>query len=602
MPKKHLVQWQPETINKCTVVGQKCLFEGGYDRRSNNFYEYFGSYVPDLQPGGGGWSLMVFSLDSLYEDYNLLQNYWTKSNAGLPLVTYQGCSLKFYQHEYTDYLVKLDRCWPMVDTPLTHANSHPQRMLLDRKTIKIPALTTKRKRKPYKRVWVKPPSQMQNKWYFQQDIASTKLLMITATACDFKNPYISPKALSNNITLLALNTNFFQNQRFQNPSITTGYTPKQNVYMYAHATGSTTQPQSRTQLIYLGNTKDNTPGKPLKELSQEQSSPQSLSDWENPFWHKYLHGEIPVYTSQYSPQTITDQQVKSITPMAEKYFQIVRYNPDRDTGDGNVVYMVPNSEGYGWQEPGLESRKIHGLPLWISLWGWVDWLKKLSEIHHIDDNWILVIHSKFFSDPLPAYVFLDETYKDGKGPYNTDPSNKDINNWYPKFLFQQHANETIATSGPNVAQPPSHNSLQAKMTYKFKFKWGGCPRQLEKVYDPSQQTKWPAPNRNIQGLQIKDPKTSPETYFYPWDVRQDFITNKGLQRVTEYQTTDETLLSLKTGCKSSPEALQTLQKNLQETSDEEEEKAPLEQQLQLLRLRQRQLKHKLLKLISPELI
>lgn len=140
------------------------------------------------------------------------------------------------------------------------------------------------------------------------------------------------------------------------------------------------------------------------------------------------------------------------------------------------------------------------------------------------------------------------------------------------------------------------------MTYKFKFKWGGCPRQLEKVYDPSQQTKWPAPIRNIQELQIKDPKTSPETYFYPWDVRQDFITNKGLQRVTEYQTTDETLLSLKTGCKSSPEALQTLQKNLQETSDEEEEKAPLEQQLQLLRLRQRQLKHKLLKLISPELI
>ncbi len=69
-------------INKCKIRGQKCLFEGGPMRLSNNFYEYFGSYVPENWQGGGGWSLMVFSLDSLYEDFNLLQNYWTKSNAG----------------------------------------------------------------------------------------------------------------------------------------------------------------------------------------------------------------------------------------------------------------------------------------------------------------------------------------------------------------------------------------------------------------------------------------------------------------------------------------------------------------------------------------
>lgn len=596
--KKHLTQWQPEKINKCFIKGQKCLFEGGHQRLSNNFYEYFGSLIPDKWQGGGGWSLMVFSLDSLYEDFTLLQNYWSKSNAGMPLVTYQGCTLKFYQSEYTDYAVKIDRCWPMVDTELTHANSHPQRMLLDRKTLKIPALTTKRRRKPYKRVFVKPPSQMQNKWYFQKDISGTKLVMITATACDLVNTYLSPKALSNNITLKALNVNFFKNQKFQNVSASTGYMPQNNIYMYGNLSRTYSQPQSRQDITYLGNTEDYQPGKPMP---QSNTTDYPKSQWGNPFFHDYIHGQLDVYTSQYSPTAITDTQVKQMTKMAEPYAITIRYNPDKDTGDGNVAYVLPNSQGIGWTEPDIESRKIHGFPFWVALWGWTDWLKKLNEIQHIDDNWILVLKSKFFSEPLPAYVFLDENFWNGQGPYETDPSRKELQHWYPKFLFQFLSNENICQSGPSVTKPPSNNSVQAKMTYKFRFKWGGCPRQLEKVYDPSQQHRWPTPNRQLPGLQIKDPKSSPETYFYPWDVRQDLITKKGLQRVTEYQEIDETLLSIPTGCKSNPETLQTLQEKDSETSDQEEEKAPLQQQLRKLRHRQHKLKHKLLRLISPTL-
>nr|UGV42269.1 MAG: ORF1 [TTV-like mini virus] len=595
--KKHLLQWQPEKINKCKIRGQKCLFEGGPMRLSNNFYEYFGSYVPENWQGGGGWSLMVFSLDSLYEDFNLLQNYWTKSNAGLPLVTYQGCKLKFYQSQNTDYVVKIDRCWPMVDTPLTHANSHPQRMLLDRKTIKIPALTTRRKRKAYKKVWVKPPTQMMNKWYFQQDIASTKLLMLTATSCDLVNTYLSPKACSNNITLIALNVNFFQNQRFQNPSATTGWQPKNDIYMYAHAGQSTTKPTRKQDLVYLGNTKDYQRGKPLPEQGVGE-----LSSWGNPFWHEYIHGEIPVYTSTKSPLSLSATfNSNDITEMTEPYAIRVRYNPDKDTGDGNVAYFAPNSEGIGWIEPGDESRKIHGLPLWVMLWGWPDWIKKLNQIHFVDDNWVLCIKSRFFDQKLTAYVFLDEDFFEGKGPYSTDPQRKELQHWYPKFLWQQQSTENICQSGPSVNRPPSNNSVQAKITYEFYFKWGGCPRQLEKVYDPSQQQRWPTPNRELPGLQIKDPKTSPETYFYPWDVREDFITKRGLQRVTEFQETDETLLSIKTGCKSNPETIETFKERHQETSDEEEEKKTLLQQLRNLRHNQRQLRHRILRLISPTL-
>ncbi len=76
---------------------------------------------------------MVFSLDSLFEDYEHLENVWTSSNVALPLVRYLGCTIRLYQSQATDYVFLYDNCWPMVDTPFTHADSCPIRMLM-RKT------------------------------------------------------------------------------------------------------------------------------------------------------------------------------------------------------------------------------------------------------------------------------------------------------------------------------------------------------------------------------------------------------------------------------------------------------------------------------------
>ena len=70
---------------------------------------------------------MALSLSSLYEDFQHLQNIWSQSNAGLPLVKYLGVSLTFYQHAYNDYVVEEDNCWPMLDTPLKHPNSQPNK-------------------------------------------------------------------------------------------------------------------------------------------------------------------------------------------------------------------------------------------------------------------------------------------------------------------------------------------------------------------------------------------------------------------------------------------------------------------------------------------
>ena len=57
----------------------------GKDRLANNYAQYQQSYVPEHEPGGGGWSYMVFSLDALWEEFLLDRNWWTHGNRGLPL-------------------------------------------------------------------------------------------------------------------------------------------------------------------------------------------------------------------------------------------------------------------------------------------------------------------------------------------------------------------------------------------------------------------------------------------------------------------------------------------------------------------------------------
>nr|UGV35843.1 MAG: ORF1 [TTV-like mini virus] len=589
-------EFQPETIRLCKIKGTKCLFQGGYDRRSNNYAQYIGSIVPEHEPGGGGWSLMVFSLDSLWEDYEHLQNIWTTSNAGLPLCRFLGVTMKFYQQEYTDYVVNYDLCWPMKDTPLTHANSHPQRMLLQKNKIVVPSLLTKRRKKPYVKKFIQPPAQLKNEWYFQKDLAGVDLLMLTTTACDLRNSFISPPAKSNNITLTSLNTNFWYNRNFQRPSATTGYSPKNNTYMYTQGNGTTATPTNKAQLIYLGNSIDYQPG---SKLPNSQSEGGQMTTWGNPFYHLYTQTDIPIYVSQMPPTTLPTNVTGKITETTQYLGVKVRYNPEKDTGEGNMAYFLPNTTGSGWDPPEDPNLRIEGFPLWVMLWGWADWIKKLAHIGKVDENYMLVVRSSFFDSQLPAYVFLDDSFWNGEGPYKTQMSTYDHFHWYPQFKYQKLSIETISTSGPYVAHTPSQNALQAKCIYSFKFKWGGCPRTIEKIYAPSSQPTWITPHNFTIGSKIQNPRTNPLTYIYPWDTKRDIITEKALQRIQEQQETDE-LLSKSTGIPSTSRSdpkpiLQKTQESDQETSSEEEEKTPLQLQLNKLRRRQRLLKQLLLK-------
>lgn len=596
-----LRQFQPYTIRKCKVKGYKCLFQGGPDRTNNNYIQYVYSFIPAKQPGGGGWSLLVFSLDSLYEDYNHLENVWSNSNAGLPLIRYLGCKFQFYQTEETDYVVNYDNCWPMVDTPHKHADSAPFRMLMKKHKIIIPSRQTQRRKKPYKKVFIKPPAQMINKWYFQHDICKTPLVMLTTTACSLRFPFTAPESESNNISFFILNPYMFKNSNFQHPD-TSGYfckyaTPPQTdpLYIYASTDNNLTFQKvkdKQSDLFALTNTKDHTPGQDLRHINNTSSLQNYLG---NPFHEHYTSNDMFIYLSKATPLQVADYLTNqkqltntSITKSGPIVYS-VRYNPQKDDGSTNKAYIVNNELGGTIQEPTNTNFKIEGFPLHTMLWGWTDYIRKLGEAIHFDTNYFVCLETKVTNDnKLPFLIPLDDTFIHGLNPYSpihSDPDHQipidDYNskNWYPRHEYQKVAINNICMTGPACPRQPWKHYMQAQCKYCFYFKLGGCPKSLEKIYNPCSQPRWPTPDNITTRYEVQDPNTHPATELYSWDWEKDYVTESALQRISRYTTIDSKIFSLPES-KNQPIVLQRPQEK--DTSKAEEKELQL--QLQHIRL------------------
>nr|ALN98241.1 ORF1 [Chimpanzee anellovirus] len=393
-----LKQFQPRSIRRCNIIGNICLFQGSPERANNNYIQSIYSYVPVDEPGGGGWTLMIETLSSLWGDFEHLKNIWTASNEGLPLVRYGGVILHFYQSAYTDYIVEVSNCYPMVDTKYTQADAAPSRMLLKRNTIRVPSSETKKRRKPYKRIRVPPPAQMQNKWYFQKDICNIPLLMITATAVDFRYPFCASSCRSNNLTLTCLNTELFQIHSFDSIPATTGYTPKPNTYLYHK---NPENPESLEHLIFLGTTKTNTAGK--------EGNINKPENWGNPFYHEYIDGTKKVYSSNLAPTAVKKENITQITELVQNYFFKVRYNPEKDTGAANKIYIVSNFAHQGWDPPQNPNIIMDGFPLYDMCWGIIDWWTKTQEVLDINHHYIFCIQTDMFSEKREFMYQLTHT-------------------------------------------------------------------------------------------------------------------------------------------------------------------------------------------------
>lgn len=595
--KLYIQQFQPDRIRKCRIQGMFSLFQAGWGRYSSNYEMYRESIVPEKQPGGGGWTIFKISLNDLYKENQQLLNWWTKSNKEYNLCRYLGCKLSFYRQQDTDYVVNYQLSYPFEVTKFHYPSSHPERLLMYNHKIIVPSFTTSphlRKTKITKRL--KPPKEFLNKWYFQNQFCRHGLVMITAAACSLNNYFIDPGAQSNNIELFTINTDVFSHKNFkENEHQYFGYVPNSQYYMYASL--QPTSPKT-TQLYYLGNTNHYDVQKPSPNGGILGTSNYNYEQWSNPFSPDILNGDYYIYISNLQP-TVTlpgsDKQAENITHLTKPLIQKCRYNPFKDKGDGNVAkWLNINTLERDWETDAGPEFTITGFPLWILLWGWEDWTRKRGKPQNLDTDYVLVIHTKYITPQMKAYVFVSENFTLGTPPYNNnkqDITEQQSKSWHPCWQYQKEAIENILMCGPAVCR--NQGQIQAHLRYSFYFKWGGAPQYMEHVYDPCSQPDYPIPNQRLQGPEIENPTNDPSKDLYNFDFRRHLITQKAAKRIS---TDSKTFLSMFTdGVPDQPTfevPIQKQKKKKDQTQTQKKEKATLEQQLQFYRHRRQQLRQR----------
>lgn len=599
LTKIKLNQWQPQTINKCHIKGNLCAFTCGRGRENHNFILTQESYVPTSQPGGGSWSILQFTLRVLYDEHKAGRNWWTKGNTGLPLVRYILCKLKFYRSKDTDYLVTIQRTPPFEVTRDSYLSTQPSRHLMHHKSIIVPKLGRGPNKKTYIKRKVLPPAMFQNKWYFQQDIYNIPFFMLTISALELDQMYAPEDQISSNITLISLNTNAFQMSNWERQPYSTKSAGTYNIYLWSYQNGD--DKDKKWQNIYfLGNCKEYTEGTKLNTLQdcKEVAEIKNKQKWGNPFTHWYNHKDARIFYG--AIPTTTQQNDDANILELEDLFIECRYNPFKDKGTGNKVYLVPTDTGLGsfLTLPTKNELLIENLPLWLIFWGWADWIKKSKPIAHLEEEYQIIIQTPYIFPKLPCYVLTDKYFlhPPNDGTHTTTLSQTDQLHWHIKYNFQEQQFNLLAKTGPAAPKINEVKQIEAHFNYNFYFKWGGSPAPMEQISDPADQEKFPTPNTQLQRLEIESPTKPKQHFLYTFDEKRHTLTLKAAKRLKKDYSTPTFFTDF--GAKDIPLKAQTES----DSSSEEEEiqtslqrEDKLKQYLQRKRLQYRQRIHNLLK-------
>nr|UGV39511.1 MAG: ORF1 [TTV-like mini virus] len=589
-----LKEWQPSKIKKCKILGFIQLFVCGKERLGFDYTNYKESTTPIGEASGGPFSMQLFTLSALYTEYIKHRAIWTTSNNGLPLVRFTGVTLTLFRSTFTDYIVTYSRCPPFSVTSDMYMNTQPIRQLLEKHKVIVPRLNANSKKR-YKKIKIKPPAFMQTKWYFQQDLCNTGLLLVTATACSLEQPYIPENQISTNYTLYSLNTDFFQNPCFEKFG-TTGYQAKTVGNKHFHIFGNTlssidpTKMPKWNELLPLTNT--NQYGHVITKSKSDFNDFTIKESTMNPF-ASYVTGEhtdMHTFIGTEWPTSDKMQSPSNTTLFNEIYWEC-RYNPDKDTGIGNKVYFKSNNDeeqGTIYDYPKNPELMIEGYPLWLIFWGWVDYLAKRAIMQEMYSHWFFVVESQFIYPKKKRYLFLDQYFVK---PKDTVLNTRDRLKWHPKFEQQTEVVNYFAESGPFSPKINRSQAIQANMKYHFYFKWGGCPAQMENIISPCNQDRFPIPNKGHAGLEIQDPNTPKGHYLYNFDERHEMLTKKCIERLKQ-QNDSELFI---TGNQLCP-PIKTPQTQEDQTSEEEENQMQIQSQLYQLHQQHLQLKQQLLRL------
>lgn len=607
------------------------------DRVANNYRLYEDTIAPHYVPSGGGFSITVFTLENLYELFKKGQCWWTQSNNELPLIRYTGCKFTLYRAESSDYMFNYHKCYPMNATMDTYNSTQPSIMSLNNRKIIMKCKKHNNLRKTKKTLYIKPPSQMTNKWYFQKELAQIPLLLTMATATSLDRWYLNSNSVSTTIGFTGLNANVFKYHNWQTPT-THGYHPRNGLYLWSwQQNPGQTKPTfpkledvEAQNLIYLGNPTNIDPGTTIKDANKNHTT-ESWTQWVDrytsssgywgnifiPFYLTRLTG--PIAYSKYAPADLLKKHTpttdgknwkpgKETDPttgkpylqyFTEPFVYYYRYNAHPDTGESNNIFFVSTTDvNEGYYPPQDESLQRPGLPLWLALWGQIDW-QKLSKGDIIDTQKFIVIKTPFTNPKHDTIIPIDDDFLNGRSPYrpegNITPS--DSLNWHPKTTFQYKSINNICVSGPGTIKLPENVSAEAHCKFCFYFKLGGCAQSIKNIEDPQRQPDFPHPGNILSTTSLQSPETPIENYLYSFDWRRHYLTPRATQRISSIKEIEKTALPI-AGISRFNAAPPPQESSEGESTDEEKEKETLLQLLRHLRKQRRSYQQRILHLMG----
>ncbi len=329
-----------------------------------------------------------------------------------------------------------------------------------------------------------------------------------------------------------LNTNAIQTANWEREPYDTKSAGTYNIYLWSHGNGQ--EPTKWQGLTLLGNCKQYTKGKPLTQTTiQVITQTSQKENWGNPFYHTHADEHAIIWYGDKPKSTDNINSDANVLPLENIWIEC-RYNPFKDKGTGNKVYLVPTDTGNGsfLSIPTNLKLIIENLPLWIIFWGWGDWLLKSRPVAHIQEEWQIVVQSPYIYPKLPCYLFTDKYFiHPPEGDfYQTELTETDKRHWHPKYGYQQEQLELIAETGPATPKINNTKQIEAHMFYDFYFKWGGSPAPMETISDPGEQDKFPTPYNKLQGLEIESPEKPKQHFLYTFDERRNEISLKNCKK------------------------------------------------------------------------
>nr|UHM26313.1 MAG: ORF1 [Torque teno midi virus] len=502
-----VTQWQPDSIRKCKIIGVGALVVGAQGKQLLCYTTVKTKPTPAKAPMGGGFGVEKFNLSYLYEEWVFRNNIWTHSNILLDLIRYLGVKFTIYRHQNVDFILNYERQPPFEIQKDTYMHCHPQQMLLQKHKILIPSLSRKPRGKPWIKKKIRVPKLLMNKWYFQADFCDTPLVLLKASMIGLSTPYLKYSNDNNCVGLYCLNPDIFDSAGW----FATEYSLRKKIHLYVKNKQATETDQRFS----------------LKELTKFEPTPDGIFFW------RYINGDIPVAqfpTPQQSTVTKEDFE-KNIVSLVIEY----RYQPARDTGEGNTIFLesvlsktidIPTNKNY----------KYDNLPLWLLMFGWIDWCSKFFKGDNIYDNYTLCVKSKYLhpiDHPEPASTLLvpiSTYFYKGQNEFNYPLLDYEKTHWAPTIRHQQTVINDFCMAGA-YSSLPSGKSADLAIKYKFHLKWGGTVVHSQTINDPENQPVYPMPTEELQRLQVKDPSTQDsQSEYHRWHYRRGFLTKKAIKR------------------------------------------------------------------------